>query len=106
MIKLESYSCKQLLKYPDFTLTLTLKVNILWLVCSFKDKPLRTEKINATAQSAVKNHQIFIFFIITSSQIVQSSSVYEDEMKPLVLAFNRGITFDSMWTNDIVSSKS
>ena len=44
--ELEGYSCKQLLKDPDLTFTLTLKVNILSLVCGFKDKSLRTETVN------------------------------------------------------------
>ena len=51
--KLEGYSCKQLLKDSYTNFTLTLKVNTLWLVCIFKEKPLRSEKVNATAQSNV-----------------------------------------------------
>ena len=52
--KLEGYSCKQLLKDSYSNFNLTLKVNILWLVCSFKDKPLRTEKVDETAQVQLK----------------------------------------------------
>ena len=44
--QLEGYSCKQLLKDPDLTLTLTLKVSIGCLACGVKGMSLRTEKVS------------------------------------------------------------
>ena len=52
MLILECYSCKQLLKDSNLTFTLTLKVNIhVHLVHGFKDKSLRTDMVNQTAES-------------------------------------------------------
>ena len=67
--ELEGYSCKQLLKDSYSNFTLSLKVNTLCLIYSFKEKPLKTEKMNETAQSTIQNRQIFKFFIITSSNL-------------------------------------
>ena len=60
--ELEGYRCKQLLKDSYSNCTLTLKVNTLSLICSFKKKPLKTEKVNETAQSTIQNDQNFKFF--------------------------------------------
>ena len=40
-----------------------------------------------------------------SSYIAHSSSVWEEEMKPFIKAFNAGITLDSMRGNDTITSK-
>ena len=61
-IKLDSYSCKQLLKDSYLTFTLTLRVNIHSLVCGFKDKSLRTEMVNQTAESTVKSSNFHVFW--------------------------------------------
>ena len=61
--ELEGYSCKHLLNDSYSNFTLTLKVNTLCLICSFKEKPLKTEKVNETTQGTVQNHQIFKFLL-------------------------------------------
>ena len=53
--KLECYCCKQQLKDSNLTFTLTLKVNKCWSAHGFKNKSLRTDKVNQTAQSTVKS---------------------------------------------------
>ena len=40
-----------------------------------------------------------------SSYIAHSSSVWEEEMKPFIKAFNAAITLDSMRGNDTIRSK-
>ena len=40
-----------------------------------------------------------------SSYIAHSLSVYDEEMKPFIRAIKGGITLDSMWRNDTVTSK-
>ena len=40
-----------------------------------------------------------------SSYIAHSSSVWEEEMKPFIKAFNAGITLDSMRGSDTIISK-
>ena len=57
--KLESYSCKQLLKDSNLTFTLTLKVNICWLAHGFKDKSLRADRW-IKLHKARLNRQIFM----------------------------------------------
>ena len=51
-----------MLKDSFSNFTLTMNVNTHCLVCTFKEKPIKTEKVNETAQSTIKNHRIFNFF--------------------------------------------
>ena len=44
------------------TFTLTLKVNIHSLVCSFKDKSLRTDMVNQTTESTGKSSNFHGFW--------------------------------------------
>ena len=59
--KLECYCCKQQLKDSNLTFTLTLKVNKCCSAHGFKNKSLRTDKVNQTAQSTVKSSNFHAF---------------------------------------------
>ena len=59
--ELECYCCKQQLKDSNLTFTLTLKVNKCWSAHGFKNKSLRTDKVNQTAQSMVKSSNFHVF---------------------------------------------
>ena len=59
--ELECYCCKQQLKDSNLTFTLTLKVNKCWSAHGFKNKSLRTDKVNQTAQSTVKSSNFHAF---------------------------------------------
>ena len=61
MLILECYCCKQQLKDSNLTFMLTLKVNKCWSAHGFKNKSLRTDKVNQTAQSNVKSSNFHAF---------------------------------------------